>query len=162
MGSAPDNAVTLQRAWTCQVDLRVDRALELAAVFVLITGLAGLLGTLAGEFHAPQLLLGSLLLSGIYAYRTRERCRWPGLAPRWRHVIALLMLALFFRVPAYHYVMGGQDEGVYVNVAHYINYTGGIRVHDRIKQQLQNTPYLQLYTAENRISPDQYLGGVYA
>ncbi|HET6912116.1 MAG TPA: hypothetical protein VFH71_02105 [Rhodanobacteraceae bacterium] len=161
MDLASDNPAASRRTWSGYAGLRVDRALELAVAFVLITGLGGLLATIAGEFHAPQLLLGALLLSGVYAYRTRERWRWPGPAPRWRHVIALLVLALFFRVPAYHYVMGGQDEGVYVNVAHYINHTGGIRVYDRVKQQLENTPYLDLYAADNRVSPDEYLGGVY-
>jgi hypothetical protein len=156
------NPVVARRAWICQqANWRVDRALELTAVFMVVTGMVGLLSTLAGQFHAPQVLLGSLLLSGLYGYKTSARCRWPGAAPRWRHIIGLLTVALFLRVPAYHYVMGGQDEGVYVNVAHYINHTGGIRAHDRVKQQLQDTPYLQLYAADNRVSTDAYLAGIY-
>lgn len=161
MALASDNSVVARQVSIFHTGVRVDRALELAAVFTVTTGMVGLMATLAGQFHAPQVLVGSLLLSGLYGYRTRARYRWPGAAPRWHHIVGLLAIALFFRVPAYQYVMGGQDEGVYVNVAHYINHTGGIRAHDRIKQQLQNTPYLGLYTSENRISPDAYLAGVY-
>ena len=129
-------------------------------VFVVGVSLVGLSAALLGVFHAPQVLVAALLVTGLYAYGTRAANSLPGPSPRWRHVLLLLLLALFFRVPAYHYVMGGQDEGVYVNVAHHIEYTGGIYVHDKVKQQLKDTPYLGGYLEDNHVG-GSYLAGVY-
>ncbi|MEO6967147.1 MAG: hypothetical protein ABI132_01640 [Rhodanobacteraceae bacterium] len=140
----------------------VDRVLDLVVVFAIITSLVGLAAALAGVFHAPQVLLGSLLLTGWYAYRTQGRSALPGIAPRWWHIALLLGVALFFRLPAYHYVLGGQDEGLYVNIAHYIERTGGIEAHDTVKQRLLHTPAIQQYTQDNQVTVDSYLAGVYS
>ncbi|TAM93470.1 MAG: hypothetical protein EPN40_13295, partial [Rhodanobacteraceae bacterium] len=104
-----------------------DRLLVWAAIFAIVTSLVGLGTALAGVFHAPQVLLVSLLLTILCAYKIGAgAARLPGLAPRSMHLIVLVLVALIFRLPAYHYVLGGQDEGVYVNVAHHISDTGGI------------------------------------
>jgi len=138
----------------------VERLFELTMVFVVGVSLIGLCAALLGVFHAPQVLIAALLVVGLYAYRTRASNGLPGPAPRWRHVLLLLAVALFFRVPAYHYVMGGQDEGVYVNVAHHIEYTGEIYIRDKLKAQLRNTPYLGGYLEDNHVG-GSYLAGVY-
>lgn len=139
-----------------------DRVLELIAVFTTITGLIGLGCALAGIFHAPQVLLASLLLSGWYAYRTQGRDAFPGVTPRWVHLALLLAITLFFRLPAYQYVLGGQDEGLYVNIAHHIERTGAVAVHDDVKRQLLQTPFLQRYVEDNQVTPDSYLAGIYS
>ncbi|MEO6966882.1 MAG: hypothetical protein ABI132_00265 [Rhodanobacteraceae bacterium] len=140
----------------------VDRVLDLVVAFTIITSLVGLAAALAGVFHAAQVLLGSLLLTGWYAYRTQRRSALPGIAPRWWHVALLVVVALFFRLPAYHYVLGGQDEGLYVNIAHYIERTGGIEAHDTVKQRLLHTPAIQQYVQDNQVTVDSYLAGVYS
>lgn len=142
------------------VDHWVERLFELTMAFVVGVSLIGLSAALLGVFHAPQVLVAALLVTGLYAHRTRASNGLPGPAPRWQHVLLLLLLALFFRVPAYHYVMGGQDEGVYVNVAHHIEYTGGIYVRDKLKRQLKNTPYFDDYLEDNHVG-GSYLAGVY-
>ncbi|MGI0135270.1 MAG: hypothetical protein ACREBW_09975, partial [Candidatus Micrarchaeaceae archaeon] len=146
---------SIDAAMTC------DRWLIYVSVFTVVTSVIGLVATLAGAFHAPQVLLVSLLLTAIYGYVVRNReQKLPGVAPRWRHVLLLLLIALPLRVPVYHYVMGGQDEGLYVNIAHYIQTTGGIDVHDSIRQSLQGTPYLNRYDAANHLGTS-YVAGVY-
>lgn len=142
--------------------LAADRVLVWTALFTIVTSLVGLATTLAGVFHAPQVLLISLVLTIFCAHQAGAKAtELPGLAPRWGHVILLILVALIFRLPPYHYVVGGQDEGMYVNVAHYINDTGGIAVHDRTKQELEGTPFLDNYIAENQIAGGTYLAGVY-
>lgn len=145
----------------------VDRVLEVTAAFTLVTSVVGLGSALAGVFHAPQVLLGSLLLTGAYAFRTRGLASgWPGVQPRWRHLALLLLITLFFRLPAYHYVLGGQDEGLYTNIAHHLIESGRIDANDEVMQKLEGSPYLQRYLEDNRIyegqSPTLYLLGVYA
>lgn len=142
--------------------LMMDRLLVWTVVFAIVTSLVGLATTLAGVFHAPQVLLLSLVLTILCIRKLGAgMTTLPGLAPRCLHVVMLILVALIFRLPAYHYVLGGQDEGIYVNVGHYINDTGGIAVHDRIKQELEGSPFLDNYIAENQIIDGSYLAGVY-
>lgn len=140
----------------------VDRVLESVLVFTISASLLGLATALAGVFYAPQVLIGALLLTGWHVYRARTWVLWPSPAPHWRHLALLLLVTLFFRVPAYNYVMGGQDEGLYTNIAQYIEHTGGIRVEDRIKQQLQGSPFLATYVQDNYYMPGDFVAGVYA
>lgn len=143
--------------------LTADRVLAWACVFVIANSLVGLVTTLIGVFHAPQVVLISILLTILYAHKTRAAdALLPGPGSRWVHLVVLVLVALVFRAPAYHYVLGGQDEGVYVNVGHYIDHTGGISVHDRVKRQLQGSPFLEHYLAENTIGNGSYLAAVYA
>lgn len=142
-------------------ELAADFALEVAAVFTVVTSLVGLVATLAGVFHAPQILLCSLVVSGIYAVRVRRYRHLPGTSrASWLHLALLFAIALIFRVPAYHYVLGGQDEGLYVNIAHHIERTGGIDVRDHTYAKLKGTKYLHQYLVDNSIGPN-YLAGVY-
>lgn len=142
--------------------LAMDRLLVWIAVFAIVTSLVGLATALTGVFHAPQVFLISLVLTILYIRKVGVGAtRLPGPAPRCLHVVLLILVALIFRLPAYHYVLGGQDEGLYVNIAHYINDTGGIAVHDRTKRELEGSPFLDNYIAENQIAGGTYLAGVY-
>jgi hypothetical protein len=73
--------------------------------------------------------------------------------------LVLTLLCLFFRVPAYHYVLGGQDEGVYVNMAHHIARTGGIAVRDTAMEQLGEPSLVATYIKDNHGAA--YLPGIY-
>jgi len=138
-----------------------DRWLTLISVFAVATSLIGLSATLAGIFHAPQVLVIGIIIAGTLGYATRNHSpNLPGAKPRWSHLLLLLLVALIFRVPPYNYVTGGQDEGVYVNIGNYIDKTGGIDIHDEIQQKLQDTSYLEQYLSNNTIGSN-YLLGVY-
>lgn len=129
--------------------------------FVVVTGLVGLAATLLEVFHAPQVLLVALIATILIDRRTRlSLAALPGPPAKWRHILLILLVALIFRVPAYHYVMGGQDEGLYVNVAHYINATGGLKARDKVRESLEGTPYVERYDASNQFGTS-YLAGVY-
>jgi hypothetical protein len=129
---------------------RVDRALELVVVWVLAISVLGLLSTLAGHFLAPQVCIAGTLLTGIYAWRVQRIGASAARAPEWTHVVVLLLVCLFFRLPTFNYVLGGQDEGLYVNIAHYIERTGGIEIRDAALGKLQGTPFVDRYLSENR------------
>lgn len=140
---------------------RADRALELALVCVLATGSLGLLAALAGVFHAPQIWMVGVLLTAVYQRRTAERSfHWSTSSP-WTHMALLMLVALFFRVPVFHYVLGGQDEGVYVNIANHLLQSGGIAVSDPMPTKFLGTPALGEYLASNRVSGEVFLSGIY-
>lgn len=139
----------------------VDRWCICTAIFLVVASIIGMTFALVGCFHAPQVFLVSLLITALYVYATRSRTQaLPGATPKWRHVLLLILVALPLRVPAYHYVMGGQDEGVYVNIAHYLQRTGGVEVHNDVRAALQHTPFLNQYVASNHTG-GSYLPGVY-
>jgi len=129
---------------------RVDRVLELIVVWLLAISVLGLLATLAGHFLAPQVCIAGTLLTGIYAWRVHRIGAPATFAPEWTHVVFLLLVCLFFRLPTFNYVLGGQDEGLYVNIAHYIERTGGIEIRDTALDKLKGTPFVDRYLSENR------------
>jgi len=139
---------------------RVDRVLELVVVWVLTVSGIGLLATLAGHFLAPQVCIAGTLLTGLYAWLIRGRSQVRGAAPDWKHVVLLVLVCLFFRLPVFNYVLGGQDEGLYVNTAHYIEKTGGVAVYDTALEKLQGTPFVERYLSENRES-GVFVSGIY-
>lgn len=144
------------------MDERIDRGLELLVVWALLASALGLVSALAGHFLAPQVWLSSFLLTALYAWRVRKTHVSLGVSPDWRHLAVLLLVGLFFRLPAYHYVLGGQDEGLYVNIAHYIERTGGVDVEDTVLAKLQGSPFVDTYLAENRVANTAYLPGIYS
>lgn len=144
------------------MDKRIDRTLELLVVWVLVTSALGLASALVGHFLPAQVVIASLLLASAYAWRTREPSTAPGVTPDWRHLLLLSLVCLFFRLPAYHYVLGGQDEGLYVNISQYIEHTGGVAVKDTVLERLKDSRHVATYLAQNRFSAGAYVPGVYA
>jgi len=141
---------------------RVDRVLELTVVWVLAVSVLGLLTALAGHFLAPQICIAATLLTGVYAWRVRGDEESAARVPEWTHLVLLLLVCLFFRLPTFNYVLGGQDEGLYVNIAHYIERTGGIDVRDTTLDKLQGSPFVDRYLSDNRNkSGDFFVSGVY-
>lgn len=138
-----------------------DRVLELVAVGIFATGGLGLLAALLGIFAAPQVWLLGLLLTGFYSLRTHRRPLHQHAYMLWVHVGLLIVVALFFRLPAFHYVLGAQDEGVYVNIANYIERTGQISVTDGVAEKLQGSPVFSQYLESNRMHGGGYVAGVY-
>jgi len=144
----------------------LDRIFGSVAIFTVVTSVIGLASALCGVFHAPQALLLSLLITGLYVWKAPIGAALDSkAAPRWLHVGLLLAVTLFFRLPVYNYVLGGQDEGLYTNIAQSIERTGGIAVHDPSAEQLKGSPYLERYLGENRFHDvwgNPYLLGVYS
>lgn len=144
-----------------------DRVLELIAILILVTGMIGFAAALAGIFSAPEIWVSGLLITSCCAWRLRPRLPSKSIA-RWQDILLLAVLAISLRVPAYDYVLGGQDEGLYVNIANVIERTGGIAITDKIAGQLRGSPYLATYLEGNRGAyviegktyPD-YLNGIY-
>ncbi|AND71078.1 hypothetical protein ATSB10_36240 [Dyella thiooxydans] len=144
----------------CIAGRRVERGLELLVVWVLSTSAIGLAAALTGHFLAPQILIGSLLITAGYGWLTRGVRHDTEALPDWRHLALLVLVCLFFRLPGYHYVLGGQDEGIYVNAANHILRSGGVVVQDLPLQRLAGTPLAKTYLEENRGA--YYLPGIYS
>lgn len=162
MNVSTDCAMSPESVGVSRITLDPGRFLELVAVFTVAMSVLGLATALVGFFLPVQVVLLALLIVAGYAWRTRTREPQDELASRslkWRHIILLVLVCLFFRLTPYHYVFGGQDQGVYVNMAAHIARTGGVEVTDPVLERLPAGAVRNLYLRDN-YSPS-YLPGIY-
>ena len=140
------------------------RVVELLTVFLVAASLFGLGLALAGRFDAwPVLALAALSTAAWSWMLPAQAANGRDAVFRLRHAAPILLLALVFRAPPDDYVLGGQDEGVYTNIAAHIVETGGIAVADPELALLGNSPhYLQDNYSRWPDGARVYVPGVYA
>ena len=141
------------------MDRSLDRWIERLLVFVLAASAAGLGLVLLGRFSAWPLLGAGVQAAAAWAWRVRESPQGDGPVLRWNQAWPILLLALLLRIPPADVVQGGQDPGVYANVAAHIARTGGIAVDDPVFDRLQGSTALAQYRVDNYTDP--FLPGVY-
>lgn len=143
--------------------ISIERAFELVLAALIAASLCGLLFAAIGIFKAPQSLLVGLAGALIYGFLTPGQAgaaRSCSGASGW-HVLLLLLVALFFRLPPSNYVSGGQDQGVYVNIAAHIVHSGGIAVEDRVRGRLGESPAAKIYDRDNAAVGGDFLLGIF-
>lgn len=136
------------------------RILELAFVFTAVCGLAGLALGLIGCFDSIAVLLLSAIATVIYAYWVPKFDLPQALLPKGRHLLLVLLVAGLFRSTPYYYVLGGQDQGIYVNVAAELVRTGDIPAHDDMPRLLGEKDLVEAYS-RSHLSPGHFAPGVY-
>ncbi len=138
--------------------LHPDALLERLLVFVLAASLLGLALALLGVFKAWPVWLLAVLATLVYHRRAAPT---PASAPGTRawQLLVVVLVALLFRLPPYQYVLGGQDQGVYTNVAAHLLHTGGIAVQDKEYARIAREGGLVEYRRQNYTYP--FLPGVY-
>lgn len=137
---------------------RSDGMLERLLVFVISVSGIGLLLGLAGQFRAPLVLLLAALCTWIY-HRKTPMPRDGVTSLRWRFVVPILLVALVFRLAPYNHVLGGQDPGVYTNMAAELVNTRDIAVTDTEFDRLAAFGAQAAYVRDNYSVP--FLPGVY-
>ena len=135
-----------------------DALLERVLVFILAASLGGLGLALAGAFQAWAVWLFAIIATAAYHWRAAPTPASP-LGLRLVPLLAVLALALLFRLPTYQYVLGGQDPGVYANMATHVMRTGGIAVGDHAFDRLAGTDGFAEYRRLNVVDP--FVPGVY-
>lgn len=138
-----------------------ERLFELLVVFIISTSILGLSAALMGHFKSELIVVLSLLVTSVY----NHMLRLGGVALdksktnfNWFYILTIILIGLFFRITPFHYIFGGQDQGVYVNIASSIERTGKITAIDPVIDSMTET-YMDQYVKENYES--SYLPGVY-
>ena len=80
-------------------------------------------------------------------------------------IMVVLAIGLLFRSEPYHYVAGGQDQGVYVSMSQYYDNTGKIFIEDEVRKNLPDNLKAD-YDSENSVLRNkqgqrEYAPGVY-
>ena len=141
--------------------IRAQRFLELLAVLVIAVSASGFAATRLGIFHAPQVWICGFLLTFAYHHVTRSSpLSLTQDAPAW-HLILVAAAGLLFRLTPYAYVLGGQDQGVYLNMAMELARSGGLNPVDPILPAISDSAVLDLYRSSN-YQPNLFLPGIYA
>ena len=140
----------------------IDRVLELLAVFIAAISTLGLITALAQCFLAPQVALLATVTTWAYA-RWVPEARVPGgspgaTRPNARVIWLLIAVTLFFRLVPYNYVFGGQDQGVYVNMAAQIVRGGGVHVAEETLARIDDRASRALYFNDNYVQQIQRPG----
>lgn len=134
----------------------LDDLLERLLVLIASASLAGIALGLLGGFSAPLVVAIAVLCTWLYHRLVPMRAS-AGLL-RAGQVLAVLLVALLLRLPPHPYVLAGQDQGVYMNMAAELVRTHDIAVVDPEIDRLAGVGALPAYLAGNY---DFYLPGVY-
>lgn len=155
------SAAAAQTMPSGRVLIRADlqRWLELLSVFVVAVSLTGLLAARLGVFEAKPVWLVGLLITGGYHHWTASRTELSMPVPVW-HIALILVVGLLFRLSPYAWVLGGQDQGVYVNMAMELVRSGGLDPVDQVKSGFSDPALLEVYKNSNYGA--NYLPGVYS
>jgi len=70
----------------------------------------------------------------------------------WKEILLLILCCLIFRAEPFLYLLGGQDQGVYVNMAAYYSREGGPFIRDAIPERLRDRTAIKAYTDDNHTS----------
>lgn len=139
------------------------RSLELLAILILVASAAGMLAMRLGVFHALPIWIVAVLCTYWYSRRSSSDANAPELLsvspPVW-HLVLVLGLAVLFRYEPFVYLLGGQDEGVYTNMAAHLIRTGGLEPSDPVVSNITNPDILKAYLQSN-YNAKNYLPGIY-
>ena len=143
---------------------------DLLMISLITISLFSLLFLIGGFFRVDLVLISSLLaiVLIIHFFYT------PNLSnlTQNKHFIAmaiLILAALFFRSEPYQYIIGGQDEGIYVNMSKAFKRSGEVFQYDKIRQDIFDPDLRRNYDNTNiryefhkaKKFEGHYLGGVY-
>lgn len=137
------------------------RGLELLAVLSVCVSAVGLVAMRLGFFQAWQIWIIAFLSTYAYAKSTHadESSGVEG-PPAW-HFVLVIAVALLFRLAPYIYQFGGQDQGIYTNMAAHLMHTGGLRPFDTVLAGISATDVRDAYLQSN-YRPGSYLPGIYS
>lgn len=144
--------------------------LDVLVVFILATSIisVGSLSLNVFNVHASVILGFVVTLSIFWVIKKIWGLNLNVKRNHFLPILMLLLVGLLFRSEPYHYVGGGQDQGVYVNMSQYFENHGKIIIEDEVRKSLPNN-LSKLYDSENlRIAVSKkhekegtYLPGIY-
>ena len=143
---------------------------DLLMIIIITISLFSLLFLAGGFFRVDHVLIVSLL-AVILVIHFFYKPLLLNITQN-RHVIPmaiLILAALFFRSEPYQYIIGGQDEGIYVNMSKAFKRSGEVFQYDKIRQDIFDPDLRRNYDNNNiryefhkaKRFEGHYLGGVY-
>lgn len=134
---------------------------DLVALFTVLTGLAGLFLLSINSFDSLYTLIIGTILTAIFfkAFRCQLKIKDQRLD---FYLLIITLICLFFIAKPFLYIMGGQDQGLYVNMSATYEETGSTFIKDHLRKSLPDE-IKQIYDKYNQYNlvvkvPDRYEG----
>ena len=112
---------------------------DLFVLFIVATSLSGFILLLGGQFKSINVILGGFSLVLIFMSIFWDRSPIfvsPSNRKEFVGLLLILALAAVLRSQPSRYIMGGQDQGVYVNYAAWISNHGSLQVVDSVREKI--------------------------
>ncbi len=111
------------------------------------------LGTFYSEVFVPSVAfcVGMLFAVLIELILRRVSPRAGG-GVHWKEILLLILCCLIFRAEPYLYLLGGQDQGVYVNMAAYYSREGRPFIEDPVPLRMGDRDAAAVYAAYNQVA----------
>ncbi|MEA3454959.1 MAG: glycosyltransferase family 39 protein [Campylobacterota bacterium] len=143
---------------------------DLLMISITIISISSLLFLIGGSFRVDLVLISSLLAIILIVHFFYTPLLSKLMQNRHFIPIVILILAtLFFRSEPYQYILGGQDEGIYVNMSKAFKQSGEVFQYDKIRQDIFDPDLRRNYDNTNiryefhkaKKFEGHYLGGIY-
>lgn len=135
---------------------------EACLAYVVLVSLIAVAALVSNSFHSLHVLISGAILFLLLASILKIRVVWR--VEKVDTVILIILLAAcFFRVNPYLWIVGGQDQGLYVNMSAHYERTGSPFIKDRVRSALDDSQK-ELYDKDNnhiepgRMKPGQSEG----
>jgi len=122
--------------------------LELLLWFVGITSVISVTTLILGVFKPKLVLVGTAVILSVFYYFKNIKLDFHINKKCLASLLVLIFVALLFRIDFEQYIMGGQDEGVYVNMSKYFETHGQIFPVDEFRESL-DVKLLNIYDRNN-------------
>lgn len=129
---------------------------ELFTLWIIMVSVAGVALLMLNWFGSLKAIVIGSALTSLIVIRLSAEISWlpKGLDP---FLVLILLAALLFRSEPYLWIMGGQDQGTYVNMSAQYERTGSPFIKDRMREQVDavDLPYYdQTQILYKRITED--------
>lgn len=124
---------------------------ESVLLFVVLVSISSLFLLVLNRFSSINaVLLGSIVFvffSVVFKFKFALSDESFG-----RGIFIILIVALFFRAEPYLWVMGGQDQGIYVNMSATYERTGSTFITDEVRENIDSAKIRDYYDTNNQMN----------
>jgi len=124
---------------------------ESVFLFVVLVSISSLFLLVLNRFSSINaVLLGSIVFvffSAVFKFKFALSDERFG-----RGIFIILIVALFFRAEPYLWVMGGQDQGIYVNMSATYERTGSTFITDEVRENIDSAKIRDYYDTNNQMN----------
>lgn len=138
---------------------------DILHVFISVTSLISVLTLSLGVFHAAATLVAALIITATIQLVSKSTICLPSFPLLFNIlVIGVVLVAVALRLPSFSWVLGGQDQGIYMNMSQFFLDEGRLFFSDKVAERITDVSELDYYITRNYSSTkDQpFLPGIYS
>ncbi len=134
--------------------------LEAVHAYIVVVSLLSVVGLALNVFHSVYVLLGGAVICAVIAIILKLRVVW-NIQNADKVILLIVLIACLFRANPYLWIVGGQDQGVYVNMSAQYERTGSTIISDVVRSTLAESQK-ELYDRDNNhLEPGRMMPGVW-